>query len=146
MKNRSVPSDTVLPHIVYGSVKEAAEWLSRVFGFRECFRYGDPVDGIQMSFGCTYFMLAKPWRGRDSPARAGFCTQMLTVFVEDVDAHFARARSAGAKIVEEVNETFYGERQYGVEDLEGHRWIFAQHVRDVRPEEWGATVPDGSRE
>jgi uncharacterized glyoxalase superfamily protein PhnB len=34
----------------------------------------------------------------------------------------------------------YGEKQYGVEDLEGHRWLFSQHVRDVSPEEWGAKV------
>jgi len=134
----------VLPHIVYGSVTEAAEWLTRVFGFRERFRYGERVGGMQMSLGDAYFMLAKPWQGRDSPARVGYCTQMLTVFVADVDAHFARTKSEGAKIVEELNETFYGERQYGVEDFEGHRWLFAQHVRDVSPEEWGATVPDGA--
>ena len=51
-------------------------------------------------------------------------TQSLTVFVEDVNAHFEKAKSAGAKIVEELHETVYGERQYGVEDLEGHHWLF----------------------
>ena len=65
---------------------------------------------------------------------------MLTIFVGDVDGHFARAKAAGAKIVEELHETEYGERQYGVEDLEGHRWLFARHARDVGPEEWGAKV------
>jgi hypothetical protein len=42
--------------------------------------------------------------------------------------------------VEELHETEYGERQYGVEDIEGHRWLFAKHARDVSPEEWGAKV------
>jgi uncharacterized glyoxalase superfamily protein PhnB len=42
--------------------------------------------------------------------------------------------------VEELNETFYGERQYGAEDLEGHHWLFSRHARDVSPDEWGATI------
>lgn len=65
---------------------------------------------------------------------------MLTLMVDDVDAHYARATRERAKIVEELHETIYGERQYGVEDLDGHRWIFSQHARDVSPKEWGATI------
>jgi uncharacterized glyoxalase superfamily protein PhnB len=45
-----------------------------------------------------------------------------------------------AKIVEEIHGTEYGERQYGAEDHEGHHWLFSKHVRDVSPEEWGATL------
>jgi len=86
-------------------------------------------------------MLNSARANRASPAQLGCrTTQSLTVFVDDVDAHFNRAKSAGAKIVEELHETEYGERQYGVEDLEGHHWLFSQHARDVRPDEWGATV------
>jgi uncharacterized glyoxalase superfamily protein PhnB len=54
--------------------------------------------------------------------------------------HFGRAKAAGAKIVEELNETMYGELQYGVEDLERHHWLFSRHARDVSPDEWGATI------
>jgi len=61
----------------------------------------------------------------------------------DVDAHYAKAREAGARIVEELHETEYGERQYGAEDMDGHLWLFSQHARDVSPEEWGATVRAG---
>jgi uncharacterized glyoxalase superfamily protein PhnB len=68
--------------------------------------------------------------------------QYLTVFVHDVDAHYERARSAGAMIFEEPNETVYGERQYGAEDPGGHQWLFSQHDRDVAPEDWGAVVAD----
>jgi uncharacterized glyoxalase superfamily protein PhnB len=49
-------------------------------------------------------------------------------------------KSAGAKIVEDLNETMYGERQFVAEDIEGHRWLFARHARDVSPSEWGAKV------
>lgn len=75
-----------------------------------------------------------------SPQKIGLYTQSLTVFVEDVDAHYRRAKSEGAKIVEDLNETCYGERQYGVEDLGGHHWLFTQHAKDVSPDEWGATI------
>jgi uncharacterized glyoxalase superfamily protein PhnB len=63
----------------------------------------------------------------------------MTVIVEDVDAHHARSREEGARIVEPLHDTVYGERQYAAEDLEGHRWLFSQHVRDLAPEDWGAT-------
>src|SRR5439155_11596402 len=79
--------------------------------------------------------------GWASPRRVGHGTQSPTVFVDDVDAYFDRAKSAGAKIAEELNETAYGEQQYGTEDLEGHHWLFSKHVRDVSPDEWGATIP-----
>jgi uncharacterized protein len=66
------------------------------------------------------------------------------VFVNDVDAHFQRSKSAGARIVEDLHETVYGERQYGVEDLDGHHWLFSRHARDLSPDEWGATVSETS--
>src|SRR6185312_4656208 len=45
MKNRSVPCDTVLPHVVYQDVASALAWLTAVFGFAEHYRYGEPVQG-----------------------------------------------------------------------------------------------------
>jgi uncharacterized glyoxalase superfamily protein PhnB len=47
---------------------------------------------------------------------------------------------AGRNRREDLNETCYGERQYGVEDLDGHRWLFSQHAKDASPNEWGATI------
>jgi uncharacterized glyoxalase superfamily protein PhnB len=144
MKNRSVPTDTLLPHIGYQNVAEACEWLSRVFGFHEAFRYGDPIAGVQMYLGHAYIMLRNARQGCMVPARLGYGTQTLTIFVENVDAHYAKAKAAGAMVVEELRETEYGERQYGVKDLDGHLWLFSQHTRDVSPEEWGAKVSPGS--
>ena len=140
-RNRSVPTNTVLPHILYRDVAGAIAWLSRTFGFVEHYRYGDPeaISGAQMYLGGAYVML-KAARGMATPAQSGCGTQSLTIFVESVDAHYARTKAAGAKIVEELQETIYGERQYGVEDLDGHHWLFSQHARDVSPEEWGAIV------
>jgi uncharacterized glyoxalase superfamily protein PhnB len=75
-----------------------------------------------------------------TPTELGYRTQTLTVFVDDVDAHYARAKAAGAKIIEELHETIYGERQYGAMDLDGHHWLFSQHARDLSPDEWGAVI------
>ncbi len=143
LKNRSVPADVILPHITYQNVANALAWLTKAFGFSEHYRYGqrgEHVDGAQMHLGDAWIMLNSARPGSASPAQAGCQTQSLTVFVDDVDAHFERAKSAGAKIVEELHETEYGERQYGTEDLEGHHWLFSRHARDVSPDEWGATI------
>ncbi|MDP9052373.1 MAG: VOC family protein [Acidobacteriota bacterium] len=141
VSNRSVPTNVILPHVSYRNVAEAMAWLSRVFGFREHYRYGvdgDRVSGAQMHLGEAYVMLRT--RAGATPAELGFGTQSLTVFVEDVDGHYAKAKAEGATIVEELHETEYGERQYGVVDLDGHHWLFSRHARDVRPQEWGAVV------
>jgi len=143
LKNRSVPADVILPHITYQNVADALVWLKKTFGFTEHYRYGesdDRVEGAQMRLGDAWIMLNSVRPGRASPAQLGSQTQSLTVFVANVDAHFEHTKSTGAKILEELHETAYGERQYGAEDLEGHRWLFSQHVRDVAPNEWGATI------
>jgi uncharacterized glyoxalase superfamily protein PhnB len=143
MRNRSVPTDTVLPHIVYEDVADALAWLARHFGFSEQYRYGEPggpVRGAQMYLGNACIMLHCCRPGSATPAQLGSQTQSLTVFVDNVDAQFERTKAAGAKIVEELHETCYGERQFAVEDLAGHHWLFSQHARDVSPDEWGATI------
>lgn len=139
MKNRSVPVDTVLPHVTYRDLARAIEWLVATFGFVEHYRYGDPVQGAQMHIGSAFVMVNSARPGRSSPAELGSETQSLTIFIEDVEAHHERTRTV-ARVVEEPHETPYGEFQYGVLDLEGHHWLFARHARDVSPDAWGATI------
>ncbi len=140
IENRSVPTNTVLPHVVYQDVAEAIAWLTKTFGFSEHYRYGDPISGAQMHLGDAWIMLKCARAGSLSPAQLGYGTQSLTVFVGDVDGHFQKTKSAGAKILEEPHETVYGERQYAAEDLDGHHWLFSQHARDLSPDEWGAVI------
>jgi len=143
IRNRSVPSDTVLPHIVYKDLPAAIAWLTRTFGFVEHYRYGEPLSGALVHLGNGWMMLNAEKPGSRSPVELGFGTQSLTVFVEDVEAHFARSKAAGARIVEDLHQTIYGEFQYGVEDLEGHHWLFSRHTQDVSPDAWGATIAKG---
>jgi len=143
ISNRSVPTDTILPHIVYPDVAEAITWLTKTFGFTEHYRYGEPggpISGAQMFLGNACVMLKRAGPGCATPAQLGYGTQSLTVFLEDLDAHFQTARNAGARILEDLHETVYGERQYAAEDLAGHHWLFSRHARDVRPDQWGASV------
>jgi uncharacterized glyoxalase superfamily protein PhnB len=145
--NRSVPADTVLPHLTYRDAAAASTWLADVFGFTEYYRYGPPgaPSGVQMHLGDAWIMLDTADTGEKTRAELGYGTQMLTVFVADVDAHYDNAKAAGAMIVENLHETMYGERQYGAHDLDGHHWLFSTHARDVSPAEWGATITSQPR-
>jgi len=143
LKNRSLPIDTILPHVVYQDVAEAVAWLSKTFGFFEHYRYGDPaepVSGAQMHLGNAWIMLHRARAGSATSAQLGSGTQSLTVFVEDLESHFQSTKAGGAKILEDPHETVYGEFQYAAEDLDGHHWLFSRHARDLSPDEWGAKI------
>ena len=141
MRNRSVPTDTILPHIVYRNVPDAIAWLARTFGFVEHYRYGDPpAVGAQVHLGDAWMMLESAKLGSASPAQAGLRTQSLTIFVDNIEAHFNNAKSAGVTLVEDLHETEYGELQYAALDLEGHHWLFSRHARDLSPDSWGAKI------
>jgi uncharacterized glyoxalase superfamily protein PhnB len=103
---------------------------------------GGRVTHAEIEVGDGVVMLGSPGGEYKSPKRLGAKTQFVYVYVDDVDRHFARAREAGATITREPADQGYGDRNYGAEDLEGHEWYFGQHVRDVSPEELGATTPE----
>jgi uncharacterized glyoxalase superfamily protein PhnB len=140
MQNRSVPTNSVIPHVYYEDVAEAMAWLSKVFGFREYYRYGPPdsPQGGQIKLGeaCIQLHTIRPSTG--TPNSLGASTQMVTVIVADVRAHYEGAKAAGAKVDEDLNETIYGERQYSARDFAGHRWLFSEHIQDLDPSDWGA--------
>jgi uncharacterized glyoxalase superfamily protein PhnB len=135
--NRSVPTPTVIPVLVYPDVRAAVAWLTEVFGFVERVRVG--VDHrSQMQIGVDGAVIVADAQGdRQSPA--GTVTHMLKVRVADVDAVFAQARAGGAPVLEEPVDREYGERECTVADLAGHRWQFTQTLRDVAPAEWGGS-------
>jgi PhnB protein len=123
---------TITPYLLYKDVDSALGWLSRTFGFREAFRMPGP-DGTTVhaemelsEHGARVFM-GSPGEDYRPPSEAGR-TVLMYVMVEDVDAHFAHAREAGATIVEEPADQEYGERRYAAEDPEGHQWFFAMPI------------------
>ena len=128
----------ITPYLYYEDVAKALGWLTQVFGFRERMRMAGPggiISHAEIELADGVVMLGRPGADYRNPKRLGGATQNVHVYVDDVDKHFERARRAGAAILSEPQDQFYGDRRYGVEDLEGHQWYFAQHVRDVAPED-----------
>ncbi|GAB1816920.1 hypothetical protein HerbRD11066_00840 [Herbidospora sp. RD11066] len=75
--------------------------------------------------------------GAQRPPSPGEVTHSVIVRVDDVQAHFERARAFGVTIIMEPAEFGFGECQYSAEDVAGHQWTFSQTLYDVAPEEWG---------
>jgi PhnB protein len=128
----------ITPYLLYADLDGALDWLVATFGFTERVRMPGP-DGKaihgEVSLGDSVVMMGNPGPDYQNPKRRGGATQLVYVYVDDVDKHFAVAKAAGALIVNEPADQFYGDRTYGAEDPEGHQWSFAQHVRDVAPED-----------
>jgi uncharacterized glyoxalase superfamily protein PhnB len=133
--NRSIPSATVIPVLIYPDVREAVEWLTQAFGFAERVQIGENHRS-QLRYG-DGAVIAADVRDERRPPRPGEVTHSVVVRVEDANAHCERARSHGAEILMEPTDFEYGERQYEAEDPAGHRWTFSETLRDVAPEEWG---------
>ena len=137
---KNPPADTprVTPYLYYQDVAAALRFLADAFGFREKLRMpgsDGKIAHAEMTLGDGLVMMGCPGAEYRNPKRLGQTTQSLYVYVDDVDAHCARAKKAGAKIINEPEDQFYGDRRYGAEDPEGHHWFFATHVRDVAPED-----------
>ena len=131
----------VIPMVAYENGAAAMDWLSRAFGFRERARMlGDDgkLSHGEMQAGEGMIMLATPSPHYHGPKRhreecdaarkwseVPYIIDGVLVYVEDVDAHFERAREAGAIILSEVESGDPGKR-YRAEDLEGHRWMFME--------------------
>jgi uncharacterized glyoxalase superfamily protein PhnB len=152
MTENALPA--IVPMLSYEELGAAADWLVRAFGFEETLRYADD-DGtpshIELRLGSGVVMLGSPPGYRnpkhfreECSASAGawlntpYIVDGVHAYVGDVDAHFAQAQAQGATVLSELEDLPWGDRHYRAEDLEGHRWMFAQHVRDVPAEEWGA--------
>jgi len=136
LTNRSAPSATVTPVLIYPDVRAAVEWLQTAFGFEEKVRIGD-AHRSQLAFGTDGAIVVADVRRDKVAPSGGVVTQEIKLRVDDVDAALARALEAGAQVREEPKTYEYGERSCLVEDPFGHRWEHTQTVQDVDPAEWG---------
>ena len=138
--NRSAPTATIVPVLIYEDLGKAIDWLCVAFGFTERLRAGRDgrVTHAQLSVGeCAVMLGAQGAEFR--PPRSNEVNQYVLVHVEDVDRHFEHAKHSGARIVHPPTNMPFGERPYTAEDFAGHRWTFSQSIADVAPEQWGAT-------
>ena len=100
----------ISPYLYYEDVAKALDWLSGAFGFRERHRIGGPEGKVvhaEMALADGVIMMGNPGPEYRNPRRLGQTTQNIYVYVDDVEAHFERAKAAGAKILEEPKDQFY---------------------------------------
>ena len=136
---------TFISSLSYQDPQAALRWLERAFGFETSMLimgrsgvYRADEFHAEMRFGDGVVMIGGEWdKNLKSPKSAGgVMSQTVHVHLdEDIDAHCQRARAAGARILAEPSDQFYGDRTYRAADPEGHIWSFAQTVRPVSREE-----------
>jgi uncharacterized glyoxalase superfamily protein PhnB len=124
---------TMFPFVRYHDAPAAIEWLGRVFGLESRAVHAAPDGSIahaELGYGGSVLMLGSAREdqlGLRTAHDLGAVTQGIYVCVADVDAHYARARAAGATIAYELRDTEYGSREYGARDLEGNLWSFGTY-------------------
>jgi uncharacterized glyoxalase superfamily protein PhnB len=132
---------SLIAAVFYKDPWAALDWLENAFGFERSMVITDKDGKLghsEMRFGDSILGVGSEWADFvASPASVGGKnTQMIHVHVsDDIDAHCARAAAAGAAIVQEPTDQFYGDRTYRARDPEGHVWTFGQTVRRVSREE-----------
>lgn len=128
----SIPN--LFPCLRYEDATAAIEWLGRAFGFEKKVAYPGPdgtIGHAELAFGPGTIMLGSVKDDRfgfKSPRAAGCVTGSICVYLGEVDAHYERARAAGAEIVQPIEDTDYGARGYTARDLEGHLWHFSNYL------------------
>jgi uncharacterized glyoxalase superfamily protein PhnB len=131
-------SQTIFPGMRYRDAASAINWLEKAFGFKRQMVVPGPngtVTHAQLIFDGGAILILGSLKDDEfrykSPREAGGVTQATYFYVADIDAHFARARAAGAEIVIPLRDTDYGSREYSARDPEGHLWHFGTYLPDT---------------
>lgn len=129
---KPIDGPRITPYLLYRDVGKALKFLSKAFGLKQV---GDlmkddngAIQHASMMFGDGLVMMGCPGKKYKNPKKLGHITQSLYVMLDDVDAHYKKAKKAGARILEKPSDMFYGHRRYGASDPEGHEWYFAANI------------------
>ena len=125
--------ERVIPVLTYQDIAAAHDFLVRAFGFVSGGIHRNPegqaVHGeVRVGDAAIWLHRVTAEHQLESPLAIDVANSGLVVHVDDVDAHYERARAAGARIDSDPVDQPYGQREYGARDLEGHRWWFAAPV------------------
>ena len=132
---------SLMSALCYQDPKAALAWLEQAFGFEVLMLIEDGEGNLvhsEMRFGNAVVMIGNEWTADHKSPKSigGKNTQTVHIQVTtDVDAHCERARAAGAEILMEPANQFYGDRTYRCRDPEGHIWTVGQTVQAVSREE-----------
>ena len=136
------------PYITMKGAADATQFYTKVLGFRQ---RGDVMPGpngtighAELELGSSILMLADPdpMTGAKTAKDLGGSPVNLCVYVQDVDKVFKAAKDNKAKVVQDVETKFYGDRSGTFQDPWGYTWTVMTHVEDVAPEEMGRRVQE----
>lgn len=134
MMDQTQSLQVLYPALRYTDAHAAIAWLCDAFGFEKQVVYDGPDDTVahaQLTLGGAVLMIGSAREEGVYPARTptqlGGITGSIYVYVSDPDAHYARARAAGARIEQEPYDTEYGSREYAARDVEGYWWSFGTY-------------------
>jgi PhnB protein len=131
---------SITPYLIIKGAAAAIDYYKEVFGATELLRIPQ-ADGrighAELKFGDSVVMLADEFPEMDTvgPKSLGNSPVGILLYVDDVDATFAKAVARGAKVQKPLADQFYGDRNGTVQDPFGHKWTIATHKEDVSPEE-----------
>jgi PhnB protein len=141
-KVKTIPDGyhSITPYLIVKGAAAAIDYYKEVFGATELLRIPQPdgrVGHAELEFGNSVVMLADefPEMNTVGPQTLGNSPVGILLYVDDVDATFARAIAKGAKVQKPLADQFYGDRNGTVQDPFGHKWTIATHKEDVSPEE-----------
>lgn len=131
---------SITPYLCIDGAAQAIDFYKKAFGATELFRMTRPdgrVGHAEISIGDSRIMLADEYPDMDfhSPKHYGGSPIGIHLYVEDVDATVNKALAAGAHLLKQVSDQFYGDRNGAVTDPYGHRWYVSTHIEDLSPEE-----------
>jgi uncharacterized glyoxalase superfamily protein PhnB len=124
---------SVIPILVYEDIRAGHDFLVDVLGF-ESGGVDHTPDGtvvhaeVRTDEGAIWLHRVTGEHGLQSPRALPAAHAGMSVFVDDVDAHYERTKAAGADIERPPEDQEYGVRDYGVRDPEGHRFWFSQRL------------------
>ena len=136
--------------VCYRDPRAALAWLERAFGFEQVMvvvNEDGEIGHSEMRFGDGLIYVGREWdeRHRSPAGLQGVNTQSIHVqLANGIDEHYERAKAAGAVIVREIADQFYGDRVYGAADPEGHIWTFGQTLKVMTNAEMEA-ASDGAK-
>jgi PhnB protein len=127
---------SITPYLITHNAGKAIEFYKKIFGAKELFRMKTSQGKIahaEIKIGNSHIMLADefPEMQVHSPKSYGGSPVGILLYTENVDKIIKKAVSAGAKIIKEVQDMFYGDRSGTVEDPYGHKWTVSTHIEDV---------------
>lgn len=130
---------SVTPYLVIDGAEESIRFYERAFGAVEVLRMpmGERIAHAEVRIGDSHVMISDEWpdQGFLGPKARGGPTSSLMIYLEDVDAAFARALEAGGTEERPPEDQFWGDRMGTLLDPFGHRWTLATHKEDVSQEE-----------